>query len=62
MGDKGKIYVAYLFPKVTYDCETWSTIQGDEEKLFIFERKVLRKLYGPVRNKSTGDYERRKKY
>jgi hypothetical protein len=42
-----------------YVCETRFTIQGDEEKLLTFERKVLRKIYGPVRNQN-GEYERRK--
>jgi len=54
---KKKMYLAYLRPIVT--CETWSTTQGDEEKLLIFERKVLRKIYRLVRNELTGDYERR---
>lgn len=31
---------------------------GDEEKLITFERKVLRKIHGPVRNQN-GEYERR---
>ncbi|KAL4154176.1 hypothetical protein QTP88_002009 [Uroleucon formosanum] len=57
---KEKMYLAYLRPIVTYACETWSTTQGDEEKLLVFERKVLRKIYGPARNELTGDYERRK--
>jgi len=57
---KEKMYIAYLCPIVTYACETWSTTQGDEEKLQIFERKVLRKIHGSVRNELTGDYERRK--
>lgn len=60
MGDKGKMYVTYLRPIVMYICETWPTTQGDEKRLFIFERKVLRKIYGPVRNESTGVYEKRK--
>jgi len=57
---KEKLYLAYLCPIVAYACETWSTTQGDEEKLFIFERKVLRKIYVPVRNEVTEDYERKK--
>lgn len=57
---KENMYVAYLRPIVMYACETWSTTQGDEEKLLIFERKVLRKIYGPIRNESSGVYERRK--
>jgi len=57
---KEKMYFAYLRPMVTYACETWSTTQRDEEKLLIFERVVLRKIYSSVRNELTGVYERRK--
>jgi hypothetical protein len=63
MGDKGKnekMYITYLRPIVMYTCETWSTTKRDEEKLLIFERKVLRKIYGPVRIETTRVYERRK--
>jgi len=56
---KKKLYTSYLRPIVMYACETGSTTQGDEEKLLTFERKVLRKIYGPVRNQN-GEYERRK--
>lgn len=59
---KEKMYVTYLRSIVTYDCETWSTTQGDEEKCFIFKRKVLRKIYEPVRNESTREYKKEKKY
>lgn len=57
---KEKMYSAYLRPIVTYARETWQKTQGDEEKILIFQRNVLRKIYGPARNKLTGDYERRK--
>jgi len=56
---KEKLYTSYLRPIVMYACETWSTTQGGEVKLLTFERKVLRKIYGPVRNQ-IGEYERRK--
>jgi hypothetical protein len=42
---------------LTYGCETWSVTKGDEEKLNIFERKVLRRIYGPVIE--NGEYRRR---
>ncbi|KAL4154352.1 hypothetical protein QTP88_000231 [Uroleucon formosanum] len=57
---KKKLYIAYLRPIVMYGCETWSTTQGDENKLLTFERKILRKIYGPILNPNTGVYERRK--
>lgn len=43
-----------------YGCEIWSMKQGDENKLLTFERKVIRKIYGPVLNPITNLYERRK--
>ncbi|CAI6356461.1 unnamed protein product [Macrosiphum euphorbiae] len=57
---KKKLYIAYLHPIVMYGCETWSTTQGDENKPLTFERKILRKIYGPILNPNTGVYERRK--
>jgi len=38
---KKKLYIAYLRPIVMYGYETWSTTQGDENKLLTFERKIL---------------------
>lgn len=55
-------YISYLRPIVMYTCETWSTSYntgGRRETLLTFERKVLWKIHGPVRNQN-GDYERRK--
>ncbi|VVC26229.1 Hypothetical protein CINCED_3A021923 [Cinara cedri] len=59
---KEKLYTSFLRPIVMYACdacETWSTAQGDKEKLLTFERKVLRKIHGPVRLQN-GEYEGRK--
>ncbi|KAF0713444.1 putative nuclease HARBI1, partial [Aphis craccivora] len=44
---KEYLYSSFLRPVLTYGCETWSVTKGDEEKLNIFERKVLRRIYGP---------------
>jgi len=43
-----------------YACETWSITRGDKLKLLVFERKILRKIYGPILNPESGSYERRK--
>jgi hypothetical protein len=37
-------------PVVTYRCETWVLNQSNREGLDIFERRILRKIYGPVRD------------
>ncbi|KAL4083661.1 hypothetical protein QTP88_028977 [Uroleucon formosanum] len=57
---KTLLYISYLRPIVTYACETWSTTKGDNIKLAIFERKILRKIFGPVYNLDLGTFERRK--
>ena len=57
---KERLYCTYMRPVITYACETWSSTQGDEEKLQNFERKILRKIYGPVYNNELERFERRK--
>ena len=37
-------------PTVTYGCETLVLTMSDENQLHIFERKILRKIYGPMQN------------
>jgi hypothetical protein len=35
---------------VTYGCEAWTLTDRDEKHLRIFERRILRKIFGPVQN------------
>jgi len=35
---------------VTYGCEVWTLTNRDEKHLRIFERRILRKIFGPVQN------------
>jgi len=34
----------------TYGCEAWTLINPDEHHLRIYERRILRKILGPVQN------------
>jgi len=43
-----KIYKTMIRPVVTYASETWTVTAKDENNLRIFERQVLRKIFGPV--------------
>jgi len=43
-----------------YACETWASTKGDEGKLAVFEKKILRRIYGPVFNIDLGVFEKRK--
>jgi hypothetical protein len=46
---KYKIYKTLIRPVVLYGCESWTVTKTDEGKLSIFfERKILRKIYGPI--------------
>lgn len=44
-----KIFNTLISPVVTYGAETWPMSAADENALRVFERKVLRRVYGPVR-------------
>jgi hypothetical protein len=43
-----KIYKTMIRPVVTYLSETGTVTAKDENNLRIFERQILRKIYGPV--------------
>jgi hypothetical protein len=46
---KLKPYWTLIRPIVTYDSETWVFKENNVEKLIIFERKILRKTFGPTK-------------
>jgi hypothetical protein len=43
-----RIYVTFIIPVVTYASETWTLTEKDEMRLRIFERQILRKIFGPI--------------
>jgi hypothetical protein len=50
---KMQIYKTVIRPVATYGSETWTLTKSDENSLRIFERKILRKIYGPVQEGDT---------
>jgi hypothetical protein len=44
------LYKSLIRPVVTYGCEAWTLTNRDEECLRIFERRILRKIFGPAQN------------
>uniref|UniRef100_A0A1B0D0G9 Uncharacterized protein n=1 Tax=Phlebotomus papatasi TaxID=29031 RepID=A0A1B0D0G9_PHLPP len=44
------IYKTVVRPVVLYGCETWTLSKIDEERLAVFERRVLRRIFGPVKD------------
>jgi hypothetical protein len=44
-----KLYKTLIRPVVTYGAETWTMLAADENVLCVFEWKVVRTIYSPVR-------------
>jgi hypothetical protein len=52
---KFEIYKTLIRPVAIYGSESWNTTEEDENRLGVFERKVLRTIIGPLRV-SEGQY------
>jgi hypothetical protein len=51
------IYI-HTLPVVLYGCETWSLTLREEHSLRLFENRVLRRIFGPKRDKVMGDWRK----
>jgi hypothetical protein len=45
---KLKLYFSVIRPKVTYACDAWILKETITHRLMLFERKILRKMFGPA--------------
>jgi hypothetical protein len=55
---KVKIYKTIILPVVLYSCETWSLTLREEQRLRVFENRVLRRIFGPTRDEVTGEWRK----
>ncbi|KAJ4443791.1 hypothetical protein ANN_05569 [Periplaneta americana] len=55
---KVRIYKTVILPVVLYGCETWTLTLREEQRLRIFENKVLRKIFGAKRDEVTGEWRK----
>jgi hypothetical protein len=46
---KLQLYNTLIHPTVAYTSETWVLKENMINKLMIFERKIMRKIFGPTR-------------
>ncbi|KAJ4440330.1 hypothetical protein ANN_08469 [Periplaneta americana] len=52
-GTKRRLYKTLIKPVLTYASETWALSERDKFRLAAFERKILRRIFGPVRDGET---------
>jgi len=43
---------------VLYGCETWSLTMGKERKMRVSENRVLSRIFGPKRDRVTGEWRK----
>jgi hypothetical protein len=55
---KIKIYRIIIFTLVLYGCETWSLTLTEERRLRVFEKRVLRRIFGPKRDEGKGEWRK----
>ena len=53
-----KIHKTIILPVILYGCETWSLTLREENRLRMFENKVLRRIFGPKRDMVTGGWRK----
>jgi hypothetical protein len=52
------VYRAVVLPDVLCGCETWSLKLREEQRLRVFENRVLWRIFGPKRDEATGEWRR----
>jgi hypothetical protein len=55
---KVRIYKTIILPVVPYGYETWSLRVREEHKLRVFENRVVRRIFGPKRDRVTGEWRK----
>ncbi|KAJ4435669.1 hypothetical protein ANN_18285 [Periplaneta americana] len=55
---KVRIYKTVILPVVLYGCEAWTLTLREEQRLRVFENKVLRKIFGAKRDEVTGEWRK----
>jgi hypothetical protein len=53
-----RVYRTIILPVVLYESETWPLALREEQRLRMFENRVLRRIFGPKTDEATGDWRR----
>ena len=52
------VLAVIILPVVLYGCETWSLTLREKRRLRVFEKRVLRRVFGPNRDEVTGEWRK----
>jgi hypothetical protein len=55
---QGHIPIFLSMPVILYGCETWSLTLREERRVKVFEKRVLRRIFGPKRDEVTGEWRK----
>jgi hypothetical protein len=55
---KVKIHKTIILPVVLYGSETWCLTLREENRLRVFEKRVLKRIFGPKRDELTGEWRK----
>jgi hypothetical protein len=58
LGKERLKYTKPQLPVVLYECETWSVTLREENRLRVFENRVLRGIFGRRRDEVTGKWRK----
>lgn len=54
------MYTTLIRHVVLYRSETWALKKADKNKFLILQRKIIRKIYGPIKDDVIDEWRRRK--
>ena len=55
---KIEIHRTIILPVVLYECETWSITLREDDRVEVFESRMLWKICGPKRYEVTGEWRK----
>jgi hypothetical protein len=53
-----KIHRTIILPVVLYGCETWSLALREKQRLRVFEKRVLSRIFGPKTDETRGGWRK----
>jgi len=55
---KHPIYITIIMPVFVYGCESWSLTLMEERRLWVYGNRVLRRIFGPNKDKVTREWRK----